>query len=321
MGATNFDIVDAAGGYKVNGVTVIDENGNFVGGETGDIESLTMGIGLLGGGGSGAITAARGFQVRNEIGGTLVKGTLIRLSGYSAAHSRPLIAKADSDVAGGQATHILAADLENNTNGDAYGVVLVTGIDTDAVAAVGDPLYLSDTAGQFTAVAPAGSDRFVQKVGIVTVKHASTGAAIFFPEISAPSVIGRNELQGGVVTPGKMSSVGNLTATADGTGSGSSNQDSFRFNVTSNNATDQISLPQLSANSQPLTYYVGANGFELITPAGSNTTINGTDADGTNQADIPANSLARLTPAGTGWILEIIGSTGTVAAAVVPDND
>lgn len=286
------------------------------------LTGVTADTGLLGGGSSGTPVISRGLSVRNETGGTLAKGTLVRVSGY--ANSMPLVVAADANVAAGAAMYVLTADISNNANGSAYGVVVVTNINTDAASAVGDPLYLSETAGAFTPTAPTASSSKVQRVGIVLVKHATTGSALFFPELRIMDKVGRDEIQDGSITPAKGASSGSLTATADGTGTGAANADSTHFEVTSANATDQVSLPSInnSNKGKPITFYVGANGCELITPAASNATINGTDADGTNQADIPANSMVRLTPvSNTAWIMEIIGSTGTVAAAVVPDND
>lgn len=115
-----------------------------------------------------------------------------------------------------------------------------------------------------------------------------------------------------------------LTATADGLTTGLMSGKKRHAIVTSASATNAITLPASSTAllGKQFTIWVGANGFELLTPASSNATINGTDSDGTNQADIPANSLSRLTLVNTNtWILENIGSTGTVAAAIVPDND
>lgn len=128
----------------------------------------------------------------------------------------------------------------------------------------------------------------------------------------------------GAVTPAKTAVSEALTATADGLTTGLMTGNTTHAVVTSASATNAITLPASSASlvGKQFTIWVGANGFELLTPATSNATINGTDADGTNQADIPANSLSRLTLVNTNtWLLENIGSTGTVAAAIIPDND
>lgn len=115
-----------------------------------------------------------------------------------------------------------------------------------------------------------------------------------------------------------------LTATADGLTTGLMTGTAEHVAVTSANAAHAITLPASSSALIGRTFkiWVGSNGFELLTPASSNATINGTDSDGTNQADIPANSFSRVTlVAANIWILENIGANGAVASAITPDND
>lgn len=109
------------------------------------------------------------------------------------------------------------------------------------------------------------------------------------------------------------------TATADGTGTGAISVGSTVVIVTSAAATNQIGLPGIAANALPIGYRlegrVGANGFEMITLAASNETINGVDADGTNQLDVAANSAFYATvESATGWIV-------SQTTLVAPDND
>jgi hypothetical protein len=128
----------------------------------------------------------------------------------------------------------------------------------------------------------------------------------------------------GSVTPAKLAASEALTATADGTGTGAMSGATSHAVVTSAAAGNQVSLPASSAAliGKVFTLWVGANGFELITPAGSNATINNVDSDGTNQADIPANTLSRLTlVAANTWILENLTNLGAVTTAIIPDND
>lgn len=289
------------------------------------ITGVTLDQALVGGGSSGDVTIAIGFAVRNETGGTLTKGSLVRLSGYSAAQSKLLVVAADANAAGGQAGYVLTADIANNANGTVYGAALVTNINTDAAAAVGDPLYLSETAGGFTPTAPTASSSFVQKVGIVVTKHATTGSALFFPALSPMQKFGSNEFQAASVGADKIAETASHTATADGTGTGAVNAlTGFRkfVTVTSAAATDQVSLPGINVGTigQEIFLTVGANGFELITSASSNATINQVDSDGTNQLDVPANSTVRCTQiSGTAWLAEIIAAT--TISIVAPDND
>ncbi len=131
-------------------------------------------------------------------------------------------------------------------------------------------------------------------------------------------------MQDGIITPTKESTAGNLTSTADGTGSGSMNVDSKHFVVTSAAAGNQISLPGSNASlvGKVFTLWVDANGFELITPASSNATINTVDSDGTNQMDVPASTLTRCTLVKDNtWVCENLTALGAVTTALIPDND
>jgi len=56
--------------------------------------------------------------------------------------------------------------------------LLATGINTNTPN-VGDPIYLSKTAGGWTHTAPSLGGELIQQVGIVAVKDASAGAILF----------------------------------------------------------------------------------------------------------------------------------------------
>ena len=112
-----------------------------------------------------------------------------------------------------------------------------------------------------------------------------------------------------------------VTATADGTGTGAIPAYADFVTVTSSGATQQVALPA-AAVGKVIRIWVGSNGFELITPAASNATINNVDSDGTNQADIAANTLSTLVcVSSTGWILMNQSNLGAVNTAIIPDND
>lgn len=213
-----------------------------------------------------------------------------------------------TDIGSGVGASVSSAEI---TDGE------IVNADINTSAAIAFSKLAALTAGQILVGSAGNVPTAVAMSGHVAI--SSTGATTI-----QNNVISSGMLQDASVTVRKRANSGSLTATADGTGAGAANVDSDFFEVTSGAATDQISLPAISNSNKgkPVMFYVGANGFELITPASSNATINGTDADGTNQADIPADSLIRCTPvSNTAWIMEIIGSTGTVAAAVIPDND
>lgn len=129
----------------------------------------------------------------------------------------------------------------------------------------------------------------------------------------------------GFITPESLATSEARTATADGTGTGAitaSTAATVFITVTSAAATNQIGLPAITSATigQVIYLTVGANGYELITPASSNNTINAVDSDGTNQLDVAANTTVRCTQTtATAWLAETIAAT--TIAVTAPDND
>lgn len=110
-----------------------------------------------------------------------------------------------------------------------------------------------------------------------------------------------------------------VTATVDGLTTGLITEGARFVSVTSANADHIVTLPP-SKIGQPIRLWVGANGFELRTPASSNATINNQDSDGTKEAAIPANTLAEVVCVATNtWILSAKTNLGAVVTAIVPD--
>lgn len=113
-----------------------------------------------------------------------------------------------------------------------------------------------------------------------------------------------------------------ITANANGLTTAIIPADASFVTITSSGATQAVSLPAASADTigKELILYVGANGYELLTEASSNDTINGADADGTNQLDVAANTVLRLVQvSATAWFA--LQQTATAVSAVAPDND
>mgnify|MGYP006281903843 CR=1 FL=1 len=124
------------------------------------------------------------------------------------------------------------------------------------------------------------------------------------------------------VTYAESSSVASVTATDDGTGTGAISSGTTFATITSSAATKQVALPAITSAGigQHIDLYVGSNGYELITPATSNNTINTVDADGTNQLDVAANTLLRCVQvSATGWMCYQVAAT--TITVVAPDND
>jgi hypothetical protein len=126
---------------------------------------------------TGVIAPQRiGLPVDNSTGGSLAAGTLVYVSGYDAATGAPQITKADADSR--QAEYILNAAIANGAAGVAYRGYTLGSLDTSG-SSVGDPIYLSSTAGSWSASAMTGAAQISQKVGVVVTSHASTGSIQF----------------------------------------------------------------------------------------------------------------------------------------------
>lgn len=153
---------------------------------------------------------------------------------------------------------------------------------------------------------------------------SGTGAIVGDIQATAGS-IGTAELADASITPAKIAESTTATATADGLTSGSiTSLTGFKkfVAVTSSAATNAITLPGITTSTigQEIFLTVGANGYELLVPSGTNVTINQVDSDGTNQLDVAANTTVRCTQiSGTAWLAEQIDATAITVVA--PDND
>ena len=115
----------------------------------------------------------------------LAVGELVYVSGWNAANSCFAVTKADADVAGKPAQFVVIAQLT------AAGVASVTPLDQTLTGildtsggSVGDPVYLSTTAGAMTLTAPTGAAR-VQIVGYVSTVSATAGVVQLVPQVYA----------------------------------------------------------------------------------------------------------------------------------------
>lgn len=112
--------------------------------------------------------------VRNQLGSSVVAGTVIYLNGVSG--NKPLIglAQANQEVSSSKTFGLIQATINNNNNGYAVVSGTVSGIDTSGFSE-GQVLWLSPSvAGGFTSVKPQAPNHAVL-IGIVTHSHATQG--------------------------------------------------------------------------------------------------------------------------------------------------
>ena len=116
------------------------------------------------------------IQVRNETGGTLDKGEVVYISGFSVGNNLPLISLADaSSSATMPAIGIITDDILDVTNGDVTIGGILDGISTSGLT-TGGTIYVSETAGEFTDVKPIGT-ALIQNIGTV-LKVGGIGAGV-----------------------------------------------------------------------------------------------------------------------------------------------
>lgn len=188
---------------------------------------------------------------------------------------------------------------------------------SDGVVIYGDSQGLI-TSGAYPGTIPTTADIF--SVGCIMV-DTTTGKGYYNSGTSAVPVW--NSVS--EVSPAETIGSEARTATADGLTTGAITTPTTLktfVTVTSAAATNAITLPAISSTTigQEIFLTVGANGYELLTPAASGNTINQVDSDGTNQLDVAANTTVRCTQvSATAWIAETIAATSIAVTA--PDND
>ncbi len=110
------------------------------------------------------------IPVRNESGGPFAEGDLVYVSGWDAPNSEFLVDLADAPTNGAHLSQfVMRSALATAASGFAYKSHTLTGEDTSG-AAVGDPVYLSDSVpGGYTLVTPSFAQQVVGRVSVVNV--------------------------------------------------------------------------------------------------------------------------------------------------------
>ena len=122
----------------------------------------------------GPLNGAVQFSAKNTSGGTITKGQAIAISGISG--NTPTVALADADAATMPAFGLAATSAADNNTLEIVTFGSLKGIQTDYAGwAVGQPIYVSTTAGTLTNVAPTGEAAKIQNIGTVERVHSSNG--------------------------------------------------------------------------------------------------------------------------------------------------
>lgn len=111
--------------------------------------------------------------VYNGTGSTIAKGSVVAVSGAQGQRPSVVLADSDSEALSAPTLGVTAEAIADGTEGFVTTFGLVRGIDTSAFTA-GQPIYLSSTAGQFTATKPVAPQHTVALGWIIKV-NASSG--------------------------------------------------------------------------------------------------------------------------------------------------
>jgi predicted RecA/RadA family phage recombinase len=124
-------------------------------------------------------------------GETITAGQLLYVSSINANNLVPIVALADANGADplNIAVLVAIADITNGALGLAGRTYLLTGQNTSAAGAAGDPVYLSATAGGWSLSLPATAEDVIQKVGSVAVDHSSTGSVLFQLDLGGTTTV------------------------------------------------------------------------------------------------------------------------------------
>ena len=119
-------------------------------------------------------TPQLGIQVLNETGSDIAVDKLVAISGYDVTTNLPNVVLADADNLAHYDVWVTKSAIVNGTAGTVYkGGMSVANLNTNSATTVGDPVYLSATAGGFAHTAPTSG--VIIPVGYVYVKSATVG--------------------------------------------------------------------------------------------------------------------------------------------------
>lgn len=111
--------------------------------------------------------------VYNGTGSTITNGSVVAVAGAQGQRPSVVLADADSESTSASTLGIATQDIADGTEGFITSFGFVRGIDTSGFTA-GAPIYLSQTAGQFTATRPSAPAHTVILGWIIKV-NASSG--------------------------------------------------------------------------------------------------------------------------------------------------
>ena len=291
--------LDCPGGYYVNGTQVINSSGAYVG----DVAATAGSIGTAELA-DGSVTPVKSAQL--EAVTATADGLTTGLISVTARHVT-VTSGSSSDIVTLPAS-VVGKEIPGFVGSNGFRLqttassnITINGVDSD------------------------GTSYFTVNANTYFVARCVSATAWLVYTMNTTGGLPTGNIANASITAAKITEATTATATADGltTGSITALTGCRKFvDVTSSSATNAITLPGIISSTigQEIFLTVGANGYELLTPASSNNTINQVDSDGTNQLDVAANTTLRCTQiSANAWLAEQIAATGITVVA--PDND
>lgn len=127
--------------------------------------------------GTAAQVSTIAYEVRNESGVSIPKGSVVYISGGSGASNHVLISlsSAASEAASSKSFGITAETIPNNSTGDVVLEGIIEGVDTSAFVS-GDALWLGDTPGSIQGTPPPPTPSHAVFVGYAVRIHHNNGS-------------------------------------------------------------------------------------------------------------------------------------------------
>lgn len=141
-----------------------------------------------------------GKHVINVSGSDIAINKVVAVIGFDTTSGLPKVVLADANDGTHKDLYVTLQAITSAKEGNVFKGGLSTAVlNTNSATTVGDPVYLSETAGGFVHTAPTTSNSIQVPIGWVTVKSATIGQIHW--DIGGAIKLGSNETQGAVLGP------------------------------------------------------------------------------------------------------------------------
>ena len=172
------------------------------------------------------------LDVHNQSGSTINKGDVVYVAGTHSS-GKPIIALADNNGTNTYpAIGLVYADVTDGNDGQVILSGQLLNVDTSSYSA-GDSLYLHSTAGSLTTTRPTAATEKVQKVGLVTKSHATSGSIL-------------------IIGAGRTNDINNELVALTGVALNASNLGTFTGTIITDNTDIKTALQELETDLETI---------------------------------------------------------------------